>query len=64
MVGRNELDDFFHDDPEGVVEFIDLIGTERDVQLARLLPPTARVDLLWALVQNALATTSGFRPPT
>lgn len=55
MVGRAELAEFFQDDSEGVLEFIELLGTERDLRYARLLPFARQVDVLWDILQRQLS---------
>ena len=55
MVGKAELTEFFRDDPEGVLDFVEMLGTERDLRYARLLPFKGRIDVLWDVIQRQLS---------
>ncbi len=55
MVGRAELEDHFRDAPaDDVLAFVEMLGTERDLKIARLLPFKGRIALLWDLMQKHL----------
>ncbi len=54
MVGKAELAEFFRDDPESVLDFIEMLGSERDRRIAHHLPFRGRVDVLWDALQRQL----------
>lgn len=58
MVGRAELENHFRDAPaDDILEFIEMLGTERDLRIARHLPFRGRVDVLWELLKQQLKTS-------
>jgi len=54
MVDKAQMAEFFRDDPEGVLEFIEMLGAEKDLRYARLLPFNGQIDALWGLIQKQL----------
>ncbi len=55
MVDKAELAEFFRDAPEDVLEFIAMLGTERDLRYAHFLPFNGQIDALWTLIQEQLS---------
>lgn len=54
MVDKAELAAFFKDDQEGVLDFIEMLGTDRDLHYARFMPFAGQIDALWELIQKQL----------
>ncbi len=63
MVSVDELAEFFDGDAESVLDFIESIGTPRDVAVARFLPFSSRVVMLHQLVREATRGTPGNGTP-
>jgi hypothetical protein len=53
---RDELLSFFRDDPPLALEYIEILGDERELRIARFLPLAGQIDILRDILSRTVQT--------